>query len=140
MQSPNQLVRTIGYARFGYAAVSLFAPRTAARALGVKADEMTPAAIAWAAVFASREAMLGALSLSSQRGDATARRNALYLNIAVDAADALSLLALARRHGQKRPLLVALPAALASVVIHLQAAGIGKPQPVNDFAEACFHH
>lgn len=101
--------------------MSLFAPRTAARALGVKAGEMTPAAITWAAVFASREAMLGALSLASERGDANGRRNVLYLNIAVDAADALSLLALARRHDQKRPLLVALPAAVASMAIHLQA-------------------
>lgn len=114
--------RTIAYARFGYAAASLFTPKLAAVSFGVKRSEMTPAAVAWAAVFASREAALGALSLMSERHDPQARRSALYLNAAVDTVDALSLLALARWHKQRRPLLVALPAALASIAVHLNAA------------------
>lgn len=116
------LPRQVAYARFVYAALSLFTPRLAASTLGVATSEMTPAAVTWAAVFASREAALGALSLTSEGSEPTARRKALYLNVAVDAIDALSLLALARRHRQTRPLIVAVPAALTSTIIHLQAA------------------
>ncbi|HVW35550.1 MAG TPA: hypothetical protein VHL53_23665 [Acidimicrobiia bacterium] len=113
--------RRVAYARFGYAALALFTPRLAASSFGVRRSEMTPAAAAWAAVFASREAALGALSLSGQCRGGDACADAWRINAAVDALDAVILVALARWRGQRRPLLVALPAAVASVAIHLRA-------------------
>jgi hypothetical protein len=118
----DRLPRTIAYARFGYAALSLFAPKAAASALGVKRREMTPAAIAWASVFASREAALGAFSLISENLDTKGRRRTLLLNAAVDTVDSLALIALARRHRQFLPLFVALPPGLFSALAHIQAA------------------
>ena len=125
--------RRVAYARFGYAAAALLTPRLAAAALGVRRSEMTPAAVAWAAVFASREAALGALSLAGERHGDPARRDAWRINAAVDALDVVSLLALARWRNQRRPLLVALPAAVASVAIHVRAiragSDCGGPRP-----------
>lgn len=121
--------RNSAYARFGYGALSLLTPRLAAAALGVKPGEMTPAAKTWAAVFASREAVVGALSLASERYDPPARRNALYLVAAIDVIDILSLAALARRHRQPFLLLMAVPAAALDLVIHLQAVSRAHPSP-----------
>lgn len=114
--------RHVAYARFGYAAAAFFTPRVATVALGGRPGQVTPAAMGWAGVFASREAALGALSLGTEGCDPGGRRKALLLNAAVDAVDAVAVVALARRQRSILPLIVALPAGLLSVAVHLQAA------------------
>ena len=112
----------MAYARFGYAAAALFTPRLATAALGAKPSQMTPAAMGWAGVFASREAALGALTLGSEDLDPATRRKVLMLNAAVDAVDVLAVVALMKRQRSILPLFVAVPAGVMSIIAHVQAA------------------
>jgi len=114
--------RQVAYARFGYAAAALFTPRLAAAAMGAKPSQMTPAAMGWAGVFASREAALGALTLGSEDLDPATRRKVLLLNAAVDAVDVVAIAALMKRQRSILPLFVAVPAGVMSIIAHVQAA------------------
>lgn len=116
------LTKQAAYARLGYAAAAFFTPRLATVAIGGRPSQVTPVAMGWAGVFASREAALGALSLGSEGVDAATRRKVLLLNAAVDAVDVAAIVALAKRQRSILPLLVALPVGVLSVVAHVQAA------------------
>ena len=105
------------YVRLGYAAMAPLTPKLAAVGIGAKPSGMTPAAMGWAGLFASREAALGALTLRSQGEGPAARRKVLLLNAAVDAVDTVAMLALARRQRSILPLLLA-PAGLLSAIAH----------------------
>lgn len=114
--------RKLPYARLGYAAAALFTPKLATVAIGAKPSEMTPAAMAWAALFASREAALGALTLESEHLDTAMRRKVLLANAAIDAIDTVAILALIRRQRSSLPLFLIVPAGVLSVISHIQAA------------------
>jgi len=115
------LTRQMPYVRFGYAVTALVAPKVATLAVLGKPGEMTTTAVGWAALFASREAALGAVTLESERLDPATRRKALLLNAAVDGLDSLAFLALGLRRRKILPLLI-VPVGLASVVAHVRAA------------------
>lgn len=114
--------RKMAYARLGYAAAALFTPKLATAAIGAKPGQVTPAAMGWAGVFASREAALGALTLGSEGLDPAERRKVLLLNAAVDAVDVVAILALVKRQRSILPLFLAVPAGVLSVIAHVQAA------------------
>lgn len=114
--------RMLACARIGYAAAALFTPKVATVLIGAKPSQLTPTATGWAAVFASREAALGALTLASEDVDPATRRKVLLLNAAVDTLDSLSLLVLAKRQRSLWPLLVGAPAAVFAAYTHFQAA------------------
>jgi hypothetical protein len=115
------LTRKMPYVRFGYAAAALLAPKVATLGILGKPGEMTPTAVGWAALFASREAALGAVTLESERLDPASRKKALLLNAAVDGLDSLAFLALGLRRRAILPLLM-VPVGVASAVAHVQAA------------------
>lgn len=115
------LTRKMPYVRFGYAATALLAPKVATLAIVGRPGEMTQTAVGWAALFASREAALGAVTLESERLDPAARKKALLLNAAVDGLDSLAFLALGLRRRSLLPLLI-VPVGVASAVAHVQAA------------------
>jgi hypothetical protein len=94
----------------------------ATAAIGARPSEMTPAAMAWAAVFASREAALAALTLESERLDPALRRKVLLANAAIDAVDTVAIFALMRRQRSILPLFLVVPVGVLSVISHLQAA------------------
>src|SRR3954468_13542507 len=116
------LTRKMPYVRFGYAVASLLTPKVAAAAILAKPGEMTPAAVSWAALFATREAALGAITLESERLDPAIRKKVLLLNAAVDGIDSLAILALSLRRRSILPLMVLVPAGLFSAMAHVQAA------------------
>lgn len=120
------LIRKFPYVRFGYAVAALFTPKLATAAILAKPSEMTPAAVSWAALFATREAALGAITLESERLDPATRRKVLLLNAAVDGVDAAAIFAFALRR-RAIPLLLLVPAGILSVMAHVQAA-----QELND--------
>lgn len=114
--------RKMAYARLGYAVAALFTPRLATASLGAKPSQMTPAAVAWARVFATREAALAIASIGSEQIDPAIRRKVLLMNAAVDAVDSVALLALVKRQRNILPLILAVPAGVFSAVAHFQAA------------------
>jgi hypothetical protein len=114
--------KQIAYARLGYGAAALLTPKLAITAVGGKPSQMTPAAMAWAGAFASREAALGAMTLGSGDLDPATRRKVMLLNAAVDTVDAVVFIALAKRQRSILPLILALPAGVMSIVGHIQAA------------------
>ena len=115
------LPRKMPYIRFGYAVTALLTPKVATLGILGKPGEMTPTAVGWAALFASREAALGAVTLESERLDPAARKKALLLNAAVDGLDSLAFLVLGLRRRSILPLLI-VPVGVASAVAHIQAA------------------
>lgn len=125
--------RMIAMARLGYAAAALFTPKLATVMIGARPSQLTPAALAWASAFATREAAVGAVTLATEHCDPSARRKVLLMNAAVDAVDTLSLLALAKHSRSVLPLLTGAPAAAVSALIHIQAArettAPGAPSP-----------
>lgn len=116
------LPHQVAMARIGFAAQAFLTPKLATPFVGAKRNEMTPSAMAWAGLFASREAALGAFTLASEGQDPESRRKVLLLNAFVDALDVASALFLSRRQRSIKPLLVLAPLAALSVVAHLQAA------------------
>jgi hypothetical protein len=125
------LPRKMPYIRFGYAVTALLVPKVATLAILGRPGEMTPTAVGWAALFASREAALGAVTLESERLDPATRKKALLLNAAVDGLDSLAFLALGLRRRSILPLLI-VPVGVASAVAHIQAAQqVGKGPGAN---------
>jgi hypothetical protein len=114
--------RTIAYARLGYAVGAMFTPKLVTASLGAKPSQMTPAAMAWAGVFATREAALAAVTLTSEQLDPATRRKVLLANAAIDAVDTVAILALVKRQRNILPLLLAVPAGVFSAYSHYQAA------------------
>lgn len=109
------------YVRLGYAVAALFTPKLAAAAILAKPKEMTPAAVSWAALTATREAALGVVTLEGRRLDPVTRRKVLLLNAAVDGVDSLVFLAHGLRRRSILPLL-AVPVGVLSAIAHVQAA------------------
>lgn len=135
--------RQMPYLRLGFSVAALLSPKVATTVFGGRPSQVTPVAKAWAAIFATREAALGAITLESDRLDPATRRKALLLNAAIDGIDTLSFLALVRRQRSLFPLLLVVPAGVVSVVAHVQAAreldgtsGAGSTQFENAYATA----
>ncbi len=114
--------RKMAYLRLGYTVAALFTPKLATAAIGARPSQVTPAAMGWAAFFATREAALGVVTLESERLDVATRRKTLLLCAAVDGLDMLSVIALIRRQRSIVPLFMALPWGALSVIMHLRAA------------------
>jgi hypothetical protein len=114
--------KQMAYVRIGYAVAAFFTPKLATAAIGGRPSQVTPAAMGWAGVFASREAAMGALTLGSEDLDPATRRKVLLLNAAIDAVDVVAIVALAKRQRSILPLLLAVPVGVLSVVAHVQAA------------------
>jgi hypothetical protein len=115
--------RIVAFARLGFGAGTILAPRLAGRMLGLPGERLGGVARTWTLVFGHREMALGAATLATEGAPASVRRNLYLLNAAVDAADAAAALYVADRHPSLRavrPMLV--PGALASVATHLAAA------------------
>ena len=116
------LPKKMAFARLGYAVGSLLAPKLVTASLGAKPSQMTPAAMAWAGVFASRAAALGLATLSSEEFEPALRRKVLLMNAAIDAVDTVAIVALAKRQRNILPLVLVGPIGAISVYAHLQAA------------------
>ena len=114
--------RKMAYARLGYAVAALFTPKLVTASLGAKPSQMTPAAMAWAGVFATREAALAVATLGSEGLDPATRRKVLLMNAAIDAVDTVAIFALVKRQRNILPLILAVPAGVFSAVAHFQAA------------------
>lgn len=114
--------KTVAFARVGFAAMALLAPRLATQLIGAKIGEETPAAAGWAGLFASREAALGVLTLASEHSDTGSRRKVLLLNVAVETVDVLTVLTFVRRHRSIRPLFTLVPGGVVSALSHYNEA------------------
>lgn len=123
--------RQVAYLRLGYGAAALLSPKLATVAIGGRPSQVTPVAMGWARVFGTRDMAFGVLTLSSEDVPPATRRKILLLEAAVDAVDALAMIALARRQRSILPLLLAVPPGLASAAAHFLAAQQLSNAPVD---------
>lgn len=116
----DQLPRSFGLARLGYAAGALLMPKFTGDRIGL--DTTSPAATAWARYFATREATLGAVVLATEDADPQLRRKLMLTCAAVDGVDLLTSLAVSVKLRSFRFFLMTFVPGAASVAVHLKAA------------------
>lgn len=116
------LTRKIAYLRLGYGIGAYLSPKAVTMAIGGRPSQVTPVAKGWARVFGTRDAALGVITLGSEDLAPAVRRKLLLVQAAVDAVDAVAMVALAKRQGSKLPLLLAVPAGTAVVAVQVLAA------------------
>lgn len=114
--------RIVAIGRIGFAGMALLTPKAATALIGGKPSQMNPMAMGWASGFASREAVVGALTLASEKADPATRRKVLLTNAFVDAMDTVSFVVLAKRNRTLLPIILAAPASVYSCISHLRLA------------------
>ena len=108
--------------RLSVGAGAVLMPRLSARLFGFHKDDITDGAVAIAALFGVRELVVGGVTMATVEDEPERIRRLLMMNIAIDAADVLALLWVARRHpGARRAAFMSIPAALGSVVANAMA-------------------
>ena len=110
--------------RLGVGVTAIAAPQALALAFGLPAaGARTPMAVMGSAFFGVRELALVGITAGATKSEPRALRRLLVVSAATDALD-LTVLGLRsiRQPPLRRALLLAAPAALASIVLHLRAA------------------
>jgi hypothetical protein len=101
---------------------AILLPKLSARLFGFRKEDITDGAIGIAAMFGVRELVIGGITIATVEDEPERIRRLLMMNIAVDAADALAMLWVARRHpGARRAAFLILPAAIGSVIANAMA-------------------
>jgi hypothetical protein len=116
------LTRKVAYLRIGYGIGAFLSPKAVTVAIGGRPSQVTPVAKGFARVFGTRDTALGVITLGSEDLDPAVRRKLLLVQAAVDAADGVAMVALAKRQGSRLPLLMAVPAGIAVVAVQILAA------------------
>ena len=123
MEIPTS-VKGFAAMRAGAGVLAIAAPSVLARLFGLpSADARRPLAASASAFFGIRELGLAGLTVGASSREPVALRRLLVINAATDALDLVVLgLRAIRQPGLRRGVLLFGPAALLSVVLHLQAA------------------